>query len=578
MKTVFQISDELINNIQEFNDSEFDMKNSIEEAKFILLNEMNTNHLSNCDFDDNIWYLFSGLQGDRRIINFNELIKHVQFNPSLNTNEFIDVLKCWTASLLPAYTVASVHNYLRGIKTFFTLTKGLTLLSFDDITDDFKEMNVTLKKDTCLSALNFFDYYSDFETHDDIISLIYQLKKQYKIKGKARIIPPSKDILVFSKIIEKYFSSPLKDEDYFKWFPIWLWWVFTNIIPMRPSEFCDIDRDCLSISEGKYYIKLPRKKQKKAKGKIQVIDKINIPKDLYQKIEDYKNRTNQFGKTKTLISFPSISQDEKVINRKLIPTKFSSAIFRGLLSSFYEKIVFVKFEINLVNEDDIDALDWNCITQKVRPGDTRHLAFINLKRQGYHPVEIARVGGHTSLQSQYHYFNHITNYVDLEILQLVTQIDLNSYYNKIKKESNNEYSLGTSFVEKYVLRPANTPTKIKMEDGYCTDPEQRCKTEDCWECDSWRISLEEFKEKKQIFEKKMKDSQSYINEVIDNLKNLYQTIYANIGYDEFYSSENPELRKQLINQSKRIDKAITKYINLNKVKERIDSIGIGNKR
>ena len=74
---------------------------------------------------------------------------------------------------------------------------------------------------------------------------------------------------------------------------------------MRPAEFCDIDRHALSEENGRFYIRLPRLKQKNH-HKIQIIDKISIPQKLYREIENYITMTNTFGPSITLISDASI--------------------------------------------------------------------------------------------------------------------------------------------------------------------------------------------------------------------------------------------------------------------------------
>lgn len=78
--------------------------------------------------------------------------------------------------------------------------------------------------------------------------------------------------------------------------------------------------------------------------------------------------------------------------------------------------------------------------------------------------------------------------------------------------------------------------------------------------------------KKHILAEKIRDSRSEIQEVIENLKKLYESIYT-LGRDEFYSSHNSEIRKELVGKSRYIDEAIRKYVSFIKVKERIVSNG-----
>ncbi|OIK11274.1 site-specific integrase [Bacillus sp. MUM 13] len=556
------IMEQLIDSIEEYNYSRYNLQDSIEEAIEILENETNRKTLSQCRFEEDKWYLEIPLKAKRRSIDFNDIKEVVQFNVNINTEDFINIVKCWTASLLEhgynAETIGTMVN--EGLRTFIILTKGFTETNEEELIEEIVNLSIFKQKNICSSTLNFLDYCPYLG--EEYASLLYSIKPN--IEAKARLLPPSKDILIFSKIIEDYFSRELSELEYRKWFPVWLWWNLTTLIPLRPSEFCTIERDCLINNDGNFYIKLPRHKQRfNNKRQIQIIDEINIPEELYRKIEAYKQITKTFGRTDTLISYLSITK----CGNKLNPYMYSLPVFRDHLNDFYEEIVFGEYKVTEITPSG----DQLFITKRLLPGDTRHLAFINLNRQGYHPVEIARIGGHSHLQSQNHYFNHVQNFVDLEILELITNVDLGVYKNKIAdSESKNDQIISMSFIEKYVLRPSHTDFKRKMRDGYCTDQHQRCKVEDCWECDSWRISEEEFKEKQDVLAKKIKDSESKINEVIGNLKDIYKGIYTNVGNDEFYSANNLEIRKELINKSKRIDDAIRKYVNLAKVKERIE--------
>ncbi|MDG5471754.1 hypothetical protein P6709_08335 [Jeotgalibacillus sp. ET6] len=569
--------------IDEYNESHFDIENSIKEAKIILQSEMDSKHLSSCYFEEMKWYLEIPYESKRESIDFNQIKDAIQFNKHIPKDQFVDIVKCWVSSNLDEgynpQTIITMVN--ESLLVFLQITKGLTERNQDELADVFLNMSDSMRRYVCSGMLNFFDYYNEFSFDvDEYISLLYSVKPKSE-KSVVRIIPPSKDILVFSKVLENYFSSNLSEIEYLKWFSVWLWWNLTNLIPMRPSEYCNIERDCLIENNGKFYIKLPRHKIKETnKRRIQILDKINIPESLYRKIEDYKEKTNGFGRTDTLISYLSIPNmfegkywmpTDGTYSKRLNPYRFTNSIFRSELKVFFNLIVFGQYNVTL-NRNPLDS-DVISITQQLKPGDTRHLAFINLNRQGYHPVEIARLGGHISIDSQNHYFNHVQNYVDLEILELISNIDLGSYSEKLgNSDEQQDTSIGTSFIEKFVLRPSNSDVKNELVDGYCTDEFQNCMVEDCWECDSWRISREELMEKQNLLAKKLNESKDEINDVVANLRSLYNNIY-NYTKDEFYSADNPEIRKELINRSKRIDNAIKRYVNLTKVKERIDYNG-----
>ena len=470
-----------------------------------------------------------------------------------------------------AQNSALLAHSVRNNQKFLSLTKGFTLTDEEQFLEQFRILPPHVRKSICTSSLNFLDYY-DYEEIEHYIGILHSVNPQME-KSNSRLLPPSKDILVFSKILEDYFSKDLSEQQYLRWFPVWLWWNLTTIIPLRPSEYCTIERDCLLIKKGNFYLKLPRYKQKLSKKNIQIVDVIKISEELYRKIEDYKLLTNSFGKTDTLISYRSIPSQQNLkkmyIARKLNPDKFTLQIFRDILESFYTYIVFGDYSVSLqTNLEEVTKLEGLAITRKLRAGDTRHLAFVNLHRQGYHAIEIARLGGHTSIASQSHYFNHIESLVDLEILELIQNIDIASYTNKLTNNDTLQgFSIDKEFIERFVLKPPTSDFKRKMADGYCTFELQLCPVSDCWECNEWwRISQEEFIEKQNILAQKVQNKKDELENVIDNLKNLYKGIYA-FKKEEFYSSK--ELQKELVGLSKRMDKTITKYVSLIKIKERI---------
>ncbi|KYD04109.1 hypothetical protein B4102_3329 [Heyndrickxia sporothermodurans] len=577
------VLEKVLDTINEYNESHFDLKESTGEAKAILQSEMESHELSSCNYEELKWFLEVPYESKRESVVFEDIKNAVQFNKRINTNQFIDIVKCWTATLIDEghnpQRISSIVN--EGFQTFLNISKGLTDTNYDELADVMVNMSDSMRRNLCTAMLNFFDYYNEFDfSVDEYISIIHSIKPKSE-KSVVRIIPPSRDILIFSKVLEDYFSSNLSKIEYLKWFPVWLWWNLTNLIPMRPSEYCSIQRNCLFERDGKFYIKLPRHKIKEVNARrIQVLDEISIPENLYQEIVIYKYETDQFGKTDTLISYMSIPKTfkgqywlptEGTQSKRLNPHRFTNSIFREELKSFYKHVVFDKYKV-ILNRNPLDSNELT-ISQQLKPGDTRHIAFVNLNRQGYHPVEIARLGGHISLEAQNHYFNHVQNYVDLEILELVSTIDLESFSNKIDATVGQQSTtIGTSFIEQFVLKPAGTNVKIKLKDGYCTDPLQNCMVEDCWECESWRISREELSEKQHILSTKLNASKSEINEVVESLKALYKSIYDSVT-DDYYSSDNPEMRKELIKRSKRIDNAIRKYVNLTSVKERIELIG-----
>ncbi|MEG0386573.1 MAG: site-specific integrase, partial [Solibacillus sp.] len=129
----------------------------------------------------------------------------------------------------------------------------------------FKQNFSTLSKKmkyTKAAALNEYLSYTEYPVDEQYLLLIIETHRaNMNLKNSIRTIPSSKDTLKFSLIIEDYFKQDLDMQQYLKYYPIYLWWHLTNIIPIRIGEFCVIQRDCINKIDEEYFITLPRSKR-----------------------------------------------------------------------------------------------------------------------------------------------------------------------------------------------------------------------------------------------------------------------------------------------------------------------------
>jgi len=549
-----------------FNDYEYEKKESVVTAKEIIQEYLEISRKDSFEFDDSKWKLYIDLNNTYCHIDFdkyaNKINAHVKF---LDSNKII-ILKCWIATLIERYHPSTVKGNLNALVRFFNISNGLKRLEYNDIYSVFIKMTTTMQMSLCIALNNLIDYKDDFFGVKtlEISNLILNLKKLIKRERNVRILPSTHDILLFDQVIRHYFNKELGENDFIKWFPIYFWWSITTLIPMRISEFCKLQKNSFFEKNGKCYIKIKRIKHNK-KTEIQIITEMVIPEKLYQQVRNYSKKTKKMDPANTLFSRRLIRKKLK-ISRDVKSPDFNARFFNKILKSFYDEIVFCKYNIENKLEDNGDHLEYKSlsISRKILPNDTRHLAFINLKRQGYHPVEVARIGGHTTLRSQEHYFAHLGNFMDLELLSLFTNIELDS-----------EVSINKSFIDRYILRPYNKNFKLKMEDGFCTDQLMRCPVNDCWDCDYWRITEEEFLLKKEKLLIKMNNKKDEVKLLIQTMNKIFNDISAGVGkYTNTYEYSNDLKEEQRLRVlSNEIETAIFKYIDLKKIENGDKVIG-----
>src|SRR5699024_2662081 len=261
----------------------------------------------------------------------------------------------------------------------------------------YENINVSLNFLTFSESDSFYAYHRPLK----------DIKKGLPTESFPRQLPSGKDVLKLDSCINQYFADGISLSSRLFFAPILLWWKITNIIPLRISEFCTIKRECITQHNGKYYIMLPREKSPAVKRRVQIIDTLEITKEIFDLIDHYIRLTDPHGESKTLISYRTLLMlAKKHTGRwgKKDRSYFNRHNFTRLLESFYREVVYGKYQ--------------NSINREVRPNDTRHFAFCSLLMQGISPVEIARLGGHSTIETQYHYANHTEYFIDVEVQKL----------------------------------------------------------------------------------------------------------------------------------------------------------------
>src|SRR5699024_9632351 len=162
----------------------------------------------------------------------------------------------WIAGLVSKYHITTVADYYSKLLKFLTYTNGFEQGKVDEFVKWLTSTQTISNKDkqhTIFVVLNFLDY-ADIEAGEVYIKPLLNLKKKIVRKKSYRALPPSKDILIFSQCLDAYFQDIKSNSnetmewinEKFLYYPVIIWWKLTTIIPIRPSEFCSIKRDCFT--------------------------------------------------------------------------------------------------------------------------------------------------------------------------------------------------------------------------------------------------------------------------------------------------------------------------------------------
>jgi len=225
----------------------------------------------------------------------------------------------------------------------------------------------------------------------------------------------------FDDIIKDYWKSDISKEDRIFYYPLYIWWTLTCVIPLRPREFLLTERNCIfKDSDNRYNLKL-RRNQLKGNHTGELSHKISdaylttaipVPDYLGELIETYIKETNKYENTTLNTLFVTDPHYKKWGQTKHVDSRFLTYMnMNTILKYFFKEIVqdkygyTVKYEHENINHDNKEI----CY---IHLGDTRHIAFINLMQEGATPVTAMLLGGHTNVEMASHYYSNVVSFIE----------------------------------------------------------------------------------------------------------------------------------------------------------------------
>ncbi|MGL4850598.1 MAG: hypothetical protein ACRC28_17035 [Clostridium sp.] len=543
--------------LQDIKNDKEDILKEVYSLEILHKEELNNrwykNKKSNGKYEDNCWLLKNELYQSYNCIDFNELISK-KYSLISSQKRYVDIVKlfllgeilnrCEDGELGGAKSGNIVQKF-KAIMKFLKETNFLKENFLDNINGDkidryYQQINGSdsYKKDKFKKILEFLNFSIQyFTTEENKIAIKYinrmiPYAKGLKV-GKTRELPNAMDIVIFSCYIDKFLNDEsINEKIKLQYMPVVLWWKITSIIPIRPSEFArKIPRNAVFEKDGIYYLRIDRVKKKANQRKtLPILKELTINKETYELINQYIEKTNEYGESTTLISYLAYKSMCKHGVRRY--KEFTSAIMNELIKNFYKNIVQ-----KMYNESRE--------LEKLKCGDTRHIAFTNLKLQGYSPIEIAIMGGHQSLMSSNHYTDTPSVYVGLQTLSLVRQSitfktndsrSLQELFEQMPKKCpiSIEHCFGTVFGEDDI--------EIGLCTGYYNSVEDPCEdSNNCEKCSKWWCEPTEdnYKKLSKIKQKELNKRENKLTEDIEFMRGLLERI----GLD--YSTDTLELDMEI---------------------------------
>ncbi|WP_088356635.1 hypothetical protein [Bacillus cereus] len=566
-------------NPEDIRSARFDVIKNVEEAKR-LLEAYDDNRVKKVrvNFKDNEWIFKEEFTRSDAVFSYKKIEDSLRFSGSENKEELLIAAKCWIAKKLNENSITVTHAKLSNLVAAFLSTKGLRDTS--ELLEMIQESNLIRRSPKnqykvqkvsnnvmykfIIDLVDFLEFYN----RDKFVYFINDLseyKAKIKLEKSYRELPSFKDILTIKQCLDSWYkeAEQNKSEELLKYFPLVLWWNLTTIIPMRVIEFCHIKRNCFSLKDGNHFITFPRMKYDRIGAHRTDIeyDTLPIPKELYDLFQGYLILSEQYGLSNYLISNNvyrhCFNYDKKTYDENSL---FNYNDFNNTIASFFKEIIHEKYNINIVSinkhyrtnyatrskEAFISDSAVGSIDTMINLGDLRHIAIINMMMQGYDKVEIQRLAGHITEDIQYSYFNHMENWMDIEIQKM--EKEFNHYKATSTTFNENEISFlhpnAQDFFENqskknYINKNISEKEQegyLKLDLGSCMDKTMPCpsfnwKHRGCYFCENWSMSNQEIEEKRNLIASdlnllyeetrgKIKFIQSLFKLKLDNSENI----------------------------------------------------------
>ena len=418
-----------------------------------------------CKYGDNKWTATDRLK---------DQLSHYSFN----IEKYKEEMKKFIIVLLEVCKVShsTCNDYIIAINYFYQLSNDFDL-------EKLKSLAINPDNNTKWHAPKFLSFIS-FIKCDNYLEIVKIFDGINPSSSKnPRLLPMFYSVISFDYLINDYFSD--KDETN-RYYPVYLWWKLSSILPLRPREFLILERNFIKTKTKKgkikYFIHIERIKEKQSlisKDVIPVVKDFEIPYEIWLMFDNYIKFANTIDNNKYIFS-KQVFDDRANVNE---PRRERDYIgynrFAALIEYFYEELEKV-YDIQVIKKGTLETYDGRNI-ERINMGDTRHMAICDLMLQGVNPIKVAQMAGHKNLETQMGYCSHYSDYINskTKVLQEVLSGNM--------KLKNNQVSFcndkRTSILQKEML--GNVYYSLpKVDGGRCTSKcfPNECPLDGCYLC------------------------------------------------------------------------------------------------
>lgn len=367
------------------------------------------------EFDDSVWYTTNqysniGLHFDFNLFSYTNNYKTLL---NLDYSEFLDCIKTFIISIFGINALESIQDALLDLRHIINTppdelfgTMGNLYISRPRLSEDFFcQLPYT---DGAQRIAEVIDKYAEYS---------YGENKLYQ-----RSLADFESYFLFDEYLRRFWrSETLSPETRMFYYPLYLWWILTAVIPLRPREFLLIERNCLIIKNGKNYLRLRRNQLKGGQRSITykleddyTIDVIEIPETLRKEFEKYIALTNDYPETEIDTLFRTVPHYKHWGKSIPVTSRFLTYTnLRTILRYFYDEVLTGVYHLKPVCLDSGKHLSAGEIS-RIHLGDARHIALINLMHSGGTPMLAMYLAGHSNETMASHYYSNVGELIECQ--------------------------------------------------------------------------------------------------------------------------------------------------------------------
>ncbi len=290
------------------------------------------------------------------------------------------------------------------------------------------------------------------ETRNAAIECLDDCAALHRIRsGRQRKLLDFRSYFRFHDALDEYWQDAGEEERAF-YFPLYLWWKLTAVLPLRVTEFLLTPRDCIRATDRGYLITVRRTRLKGGNSLMS-----------YRIAPDYDKKTYPVSS--------DIAEEilwYKDVTRSMRPSPIDSLFCYEPYRKKHRISAMDIYGYDCLQTTKLDfyryVLEGKGIPE-VKLGDTRHISMMNLIISGGSPRVCMELAGHTNIGISSHYYSNMAELVECSTYE---------FYRKNRKGA----PAAVHGKSGYSLEPLSNLTRIP--EGWCSSPKRRLKeVDDC---------------------------------------------------------------------------------------------------